>query len=92
MVQCTKYNHRCSAPRRQRPCVRIRANVAIHAWLNTDNDPRVKDLAADELGGTVRSVIHPFAPPTWPSGRHRRVRHSPWGCHALGHLSRHREP
>jgi hypothetical protein len=25
----------------------------IHAWLNTDNDPQVKDLAADELGSNV---------------------------------------
>jgi hypothetical protein len=56
-----------------------------------DNDSRVKDLAADELGGTVHSVIHPFAPATWPSGLHRRVRHLPWGCHALGHLSCRRE-
>jgi hypothetical protein len=57
-----------------------------------DNDPWVKDLAVDELGSTVRSVIHLFAPATWPSGHHRRVRHSPWGRHALGDLSRHREP
>jgi hypothetical protein len=31
------------------PCARIRANTVIHAWINTDNDLRVKDLAADEL-------------------------------------------
>jgi hypothetical protein len=60
--------------------------------LNTDNDPRVKDLAVDELGSTVRSVIHLFALATWPSGHHRRVCHSPWGRHALGRLSRHHEP
>jgi hypothetical protein len=91
MVQCTRYNHRCSAPRRRRSCAWIRANAVIHAWINTDNNPWIKDLAADELGITMRSVIHLFAPATWPSGHHRRVRHSPWGRHALGHLSRHRE-
>jgi hypothetical protein len=60
--------------------------------LNTDNDPRVKDLAADELGSTVRSVIHLFAPMMWPSSHHQRVRHSPWGRHALGRLSCRHEP
>jgi hypothetical protein len=60
--------------------------------LNTDNDPREKDLAADELGSTMCLVIHLFAPATWPSGHHRRVRHSLWGRHALGCLSRRHEP
>jgi hypothetical protein len=72
-------------------CAWICANAAIHTWINTDNDPRVKALVADELGSTVRSVIHLFAPATLPSSHHRHVCHSPWGRHALGLLSRYHE-
>jgi hypothetical protein len=92
MVQCIEQDHRCSSPRRRRPSAWIRASSVIRALLNTDNDPRVKDLAADELGGTMRSVTHPLAPATWPSGRHWHARHSPWWRHALGPLSCRREP
>jgi hypothetical protein len=59
----------------------------IHAELNMDNDHGVKDLAVDGLECTVCVMVHKCTPTTWPSGNHRRVRHSLGGRHALGGLS-----
>jgi hypothetical protein len=77
----TEYDLRFSPPHRRRSRARIHAGVAIHAQLNADNDPQMKNLALGMSSGHCFALT--VVPPCLTADPDNLVEvgRLPRGCH-----------